>query len=287
MFRSIALGGGGVRGGLHIGGLRALAERQPLEFPDGIYGCSVGSIIATGLAFGVTVDQLESMLYTEFVLSSFVPPITLAAALSFQTKKGMFPMDLLEETILRGFDRLGIDLRGKVIADAHTKLWILASNLTTRKSTLLTGQVPVLAAIKASSCIPFVYQPQVIYNQVFLDGGVSCDCIVSVVPKETLVFHIGYSQGPLVPSVVEQMPIGAFWNNVYASVREGVRPLYPNVLVFDEPKLGPLSDVNDVDKKYMLDTGYEQASRFLAKFPNQEPVDRGLGDQLGKVSDTT
>ena len=121
----------------------------------------------------------------------------------------------------------------------------------------------------------------------FLDGGVSCDCIVSVVPKETLVFHIGYSQGPLVPSVVEQMPIGAFWNNVYASVREGVRPLYPNVLVFDEPKLGPLSDVNDVDKKYMLDTGYEQASRFLAKFPNQEPVDRGLGDQLGKVSDTT
>lgn len=263
-----------------------MAERQPLEFPDGIYGCSVGSIIATGLAFGVTVDQLESMLYTEFVLSSFVPPISLAAALSFQTKKGMFPMDLLEETILRGFDRIGIDLRGKVIADAHTKLWILASNLTTRKSTLLTGQVPVLAAIKASSCIPFVYQPQVIYNQVFLDGGVSCDCIVSVVPKDTLVFHIGYSQGPLVPSVVEQMPIGAFWNNVYASVREGVRPLYPNVLVFDEPKLGPLSDVNDVDKKYMLDTGYEQASRFLAKFPSQEPVDRGLGDQLGKVGDT-
>ena len=82
------------------------------------------------------------------------------------------------------------------------------------------------------------------------------------------------------------MPIGAFWNNVYASVREGVRPLYPNVLVFDEPKLGPLSDVNDVDKKYMLDTGYEQASRFLAKFPSQEPVDRGLGDQLGKVGDT-
>jgi predicted acylesterase/phospholipase RssA len=286
MFRSIALGGGGVRGGLHIGGLRALAQRQPLEFPDGIYGCSVGSIIATALAFGVTVDQLESMLDTEFVLSNFIPPISLAAAMSFQTKKGMFPMDLLEETLIRGFGRVGVDLRGKVIADAPTKLWILASNLTTRKSTLLTGQVPLLAAIKASSCIPFVYQPQVIYNQVFLDGGVSCDCIVSVVPKDTLVFHIGYSQGPLVPSVVEQMPIGAFWNNVYASVREGVRPLYPNVLVFDEPKLGPLSDVNDAEKKYMLDTGYEQASRFLAKFPSQEPVNRGLGDQLGKVGDT-
>jgi predicted acylesterase/phospholipase RssA len=286
MFRSIALGGGGVRGGLHIGALRALEEKQPLVFPDGIYGCSVGSIIATALAFGITVDQLESMLYTEFVLSNFVPPISLAAAVAFQTKKGMFPMDLLEETLIRGFGRVGVDLRGKVIADAPTKLWILATNLTTRKSTLLTGQVPLLAAIKASSCIPFVYQPQVIYNQVFLDGGVSCDCIVSVVPKTTLVFHIGYSQGPLVPSVVDTMPIGDFFRNVYASVREGVRPLFPNVIVFDEPKLGPLSDVNDAEKKYMLDTGYEQASRFLAKFPSQEPVERGLGDALSEVGDT-
>ena len=264
-----------------------MAEKQPLVFPDGIYGCSVGSIIATALAFGVTVDQLESMLFEEFVLSNFVPPISLAAAVAFQTKKGMFPMDLLEETLIRGFGRVGVDLRGKVIADAPTKLWILATNLTTRKSTLLTGQVPLLAAIKASSCIPFVYQPQVIYNQVFLDGGVSCDCIVSVVPKTTLVFHIGYSQGPLIPSVVEKLSISEFFQNVYASVREGVRPLYPNVLVFDEPKLGPLSDVKDSEKKYMLDTGYEQASRFLSKFPSQEPVERGLGDALGEVGDST
>ena len=114
----------------------------------------------------------------------------------------------------------------------------------------------------------------------------SCDCIVSVIPKGTLVFHIGYSQGPLLPSVIGAMAIGDFFNNVYAIVREGVRPLYPNVLVFDEPKLGPLSDVKDAEKKYMLDTGYEQASRFFAKFPSQEPVNRGLGDQLGKVGDT-
>jgi len=273
MFRSIALGGGGVRGGLHIGGLRALEEKQPLVFPDGIYGCSVGSIIAAALAFGITVDQLESLLSTEFVLSNFIPPVSLAAAMSFQTKKGMFSMDLLEETLIRGFGRMGIDIKDKVIADAPQKLYILASNLTTRKSCLLTGQVPVLAAIKASSCIPFVYQPQVIYNQVFLDGGVSCDCIVSVVPKDTLVFHIGYSQGAIVPPLVATLPIGDFFRNVYASVREGVRPTYPNVLVFDEPKLGPLSDVTEEDKQYMLTTGYEQASRFLAKIGRQKRIE--------------
>jgi predicted acylesterase/phospholipase RssA len=286
MFRSIALGGGGIRGVLHIGALRALQEKQPLVFPDGIYGCSVGSIIAAALAFGITLEQFDTMLFGEFILSNFVPPMSLAAAMSFQSKKGMFSMDLLEETLIRAFGRAGIDIRNKVIADAPTKLWILASNLTTRKSTLLTGQVPLLAAIKASCCIPFVYHPQVIYNQVFLDGGVSCDCIVSVVPKETLVLHIGYSQASLVPSVVADMPIGDFFRNVYASVREGVRPLYPNVIVFDEPKLGPLSDVTEEEKQYMLKTGYDQASRFLAKVPSQEPVQGGLGDDLSKVGDS-
>ena len=273
MFRSIALGGGGVRGGMHIGGLRALAERQPLVFPDGIYGCSVGSIIATLLAFNVPIDQLETILFKDFDLATFIPPLSLESVMSFQTKKGMFSMDMLEETILRGFDRAGVDLRGKVIADAPQKLWILASNMTTRKAAFFTGQVPILAAIKASSCIPFVYQPQVVFNQVFIDGGVACDCIASIVPTETLVFHLAYSQGPILPSTMESMTIAEFVRNVYARAREGVRPAYPNTLHFDDTKLGPLSDIGEADKKYMLATGYEQASSFLAKRAHQKSLE--------------
>lgn len=287
MFRSIALGGGGVRGALHIGGLRALAERQPLVFPDGIYGCSVGSIVATCLAFGLTVDQMESMLSTEFVLSNFIPPMSLSALMSFQSKKGMFPMDMLETALLTAFDRCGVDLRGKMIDDTPQKLWIVAANLTRKNTSLLTGQIPLLAAIKASSCIPGVYRPQIINNNVFLDGGVKCDCIVSVVPKETLVFHIGYSQGPLFPSALESMEIGEFFRNVYANVREGLRPKYSNVLDFEETKLGPLSDITDEEKKYMLSTGYEQASRFFAKLGYKKLVESISGDALSKVDDAS
>lgn len=285
MFRSIALGGGGVRGALHIGGLRALAERQPLVFPDGIYGCSVGSIIATCIAFGLNVDQMESMLSTEFVLSNFIPPMSLSALLSFQSKKGMFPMDMLEKALLTSFGRFGIDIGNKMIDDAPQKLWIVAANLTRKNTSLLTGQIPLLAAIKASCCIPGVYQPQVINNNVFLDGGVKCDCIVSVVPKGTLVFHIGYAQGPLFPSALEAMEIGGFFRNVYANVREGLRPTYPNVLDFEETKLGPLSDVTPEEKMYMLTTAYEQASRFFAKLGYKKLVERSGGDALGKVGD--
>jgi predicted acylesterase/phospholipase RssA len=151
---------------------------------------------------------------------------------------------------------------------------------------MLTGQVPVLAAIKASSCIPLVYQPQIIYNQVFLDGGVNCNCIANVVPKGTLVFHIGYSQGPIIPSVIDSMPIGDFFRNVYAAAREGGDATSPTVVEFDETKLGPLSDVTDEDRKYMLQSGYDQASRFLSKFLGEKRIKGDLGDAPSKVGDT-
>jgi hypothetical protein len=106
-----------------------------------------------------------------------------------------------------------------------------------------------------------------------------------VVPRETLVFHIGYAQGPLLPSALEAMEIGEFFNNVYANVREGLRPQYPNMLDFEETKLGPLSDVTPEEKRYMLDLGYEQASRFFAKLGYKKLVERSSGDALGKVGD--
>jgi predicted acylesterase/phospholipase RssA len=192
---------------------------------------------------------------------------------------------MLEKALLTSFGRFGIDISNKMIADTPQKLWIVAANLTRKNTSLLTGQIPLMAAIKASSCIPGVYQPQIINNNVFLDGGVKCDCIVSVVPKETLVFHIGYSQGPLFPSALEGMEIAEFFRNVYANVREGLRPQYPNVLDFEETKLGPLSDITDEEKRYMLAAGYEQASRFFAKLGYKKLVEVVGGDALGKVAD--
>ena len=139
MFRSIALGGGGVRGGMMIGGLAALEKHQPLVFPNGIYGCSAGSIIATGLAYNIPLSGIKLMFETEFNLSTVIPPINLASITSFTQEKGLFSMDAFTQTLIRAFDRQGIDLRNAVISDAPQKLFIVASNLTTRKPVLFTG----------------------------------------------------------------------------------------------------------------------------------------------------
>jgi hypothetical protein len=81
------------------------------------------------------------------------------------------------------------------------------------------------------------------------------------------------------------MEIGEFFRNVYANVREGLRPKYPNVLDFVETKLGPLSDVTPEEKRYMLDLGYEQASHFFAKLGYKKLIEGGGGDALGEVGD--
>jgi predicted acylesterase/phospholipase RssA len=80
MFRSIALGGGGVRGGLMIGGLSALQKYQTLEFPDGIYGCSAGALIATAVAYKIPLSAIKHMFETEFNLSTILPANNMLSA---------------------------------------------------------------------------------------------------------------------------------------------------------------------------------------------------------------
>jgi predicted acylesterase/phospholipase RssA len=57
-FRALGLGGGGMKGILHIGALLELEKHQPLKFPDGVYGCSVGSIIAAFIAFELPIKNI-------------------------------------------------------------------------------------------------------------------------------------------------------------------------------------------------------------------------------------
>ena len=74
MFKALALGGGGIRGFLILGALKAVEEKQGnLNFPDGVYGCSVGAVIATGVAFGLSYKQAEEVCMKYVNTSAFLP----------------------------------------------------------------------------------------------------------------------------------------------------------------------------------------------------------------------
>jgi hypothetical protein len=259
---SIALGGGGVRGGLHVGGLAALESvRGNLHFPDGIYGSSVGAIVATALAFGLKSTQMKTMFETHFDLPTILPRIGLTTLMEFNKQKGVFKMDLFEETVVAAFESQGVDLRHKVIADAPGRLFIVASNLTTQRVSILTGDVPILAALRATSCIPFLFQPQILYNQVYVDGGVFAPMLHAIVPAGCLIFHISYPNKPLFPADLAELSISDMVRHIYVGKRAPIAT--PNTVWFQNDSIQILQPITPTDKQMLYDQGYEQTLRFL------------------------
>lgn len=269
MFRGLALGGGGVRAGLHLGALKALEQRQGhLRFPDGIWGSSAGAVLATGLAFNLSVAQLTTLFQTHLSLDTILPPLRLRAMADLPTTKGVFSMETYEETIVSAFASQGIELRGKTIGDAPHPLYIVATNLTTRMPTVFSKQVPILDALRCSSCIPLVFTPQVLYNNVYVDGGVMIDCLETIVPEDCLVVHISEAPTAVYPSTLTSMDLGSFLYAVYRSARQ--RPTGRNVLWLRNATVSILQELSPEEKDALIAEGFSQALAFLAKrFPQE------------------
>jgi hypothetical protein len=269
MFRSLALGGGGVRAGLHVGALNALeATRGSLLFPDGLWGCSAGAVLATAVAFNLTAAQVADLYRTHMDINAVIPPPKLSALADLATTKGMFSMDQYERAIVTAFKTHGIDLTDKTIADAPQPLYIVASDMTTHNPTVFTKQVRILDAIRCSSCIPILFQPQVLYNHVYLDGGLFIDCLSSLVPSDCLVLHISDPGEKLYASELEALPLMSYLHRIYRSMRG--RPTAPNVLWLQNTSVGILQDMTPEQKDALCEQGASQALAFLSKRAPQE-----------------
>ena len=269
MYQALALGGGGVRGGLHVGALAAIEQlRGNLQFPGGIYGCSVGSIVATAVAFGMSSAQIRTMFDTHFDLDKFIPPLRLTTVTDLPARKGLFSMDLLEETLIDAFQSQSVDIRDKTLGDAPQKLRIVASNMTRQKATIFEGNVRILDAIKCSSCLPFVFAPQVLYKQVYLDGGIMVDSLSELTPPDTLVLHISAPAEGIYPGDISTLTLPTYIHRVYRSMRPS--PTGSNVLWLRNSTVGILQELTPADKKLLFEQGYAQALAFLSKrFPQK------------------
>jgi hypothetical protein len=263
MFRSIAFGGGGMRGALHLGGILAVLKFQKtLVFPDGIYGYSIGSIIATALAFNMKPVEIQRMIYDAMNLSAIVKDIGLSLFTNLFNKCGLLSMDTLEQSIIEAFLLRGVDLRGKVISDAPQKLFIGASNLTLRKPVFFTGNVPILAAIKASCCIPGFFQPQVLYDNVYVDGGVHMYYFDEHLPKDCLSFIVSYTPKSLRPQDLNGN-IVEFVKQLYCGQRRPPKSKY--AVWFKEDLVHIIQQITAEDKRRLVRAGYSQVFAFLTK----------------------
>jgi Patatin-like phospholipase len=268
MYRSVALGGGGSRGGLLVGALAALEEEMGhLKFPDGIYGCSVGSICAVGLGCGMNSTQLNAFFRDpNLTISGFLPPLRLKHLNELTSKKGVFPMDKWCSNLEDCFERHGFPIREKTLGDLPQLVKIVASNMTTLKPVLFSGDVPIIDALRSSCCLPFLFQPQVVYNNLYTDGGVFTPCIAEVVPPTCLTLHITARPIPIYPSTVETMTPGeTLYTLWYSFFMQHDLSRFKNLVWLDDESVNILTETTPADKESMFQNGYSQMGRFISK----------------------
>ena len=255
-----------MRGAAHIGALKAIQEVQgSLEFPDGIYGFSVGAIFAVALAFHVPFETFERVTKEHHTRSWWLPALSISHAFGFYERKGVFSMDQFRKMIISIFTGCGIeDIETKRICDAPQPLFIVASNLTTRRPAILTGEVSILDAVCCSSCIPFLFEPQILYGDVYVDAAVYTRHPEHVVPPSTLVVRLFEYEGKITPK--------SNMSDVFSACyfgKEGV-PRHSHICFIRDLKVGVINDVTDKEREQLVEQGYLQTLAFLTKMAAKE-----------------
>jgi len=273
-FRILALGGGGTKGFLHIGALHELEKQLgnlTRYFSKGIYGCSIGSILATGIAFGLDSTQMERLSRKSMNFGFVLDDLKVAALTQATTKKGLFNMDAFEKHVLGAFDSEGIDLRNKVLNDAKIPLFMVASNMTKGIPTIFKGDVPIMAAIKASCCIPILFHPQVIGKSVYMDGGLITNELHKLIPKElqaeTLSIYLVHSSPHINPHSIDRMSIMDFIYKLYKTtcLYHHTQNHNDNILSLYYASGSGIKDRDDEEKEEMITIGRCLMRNFLAK----------------------
>jgi len=274
-FKILALGGGGSKGILHIGAIKFLEEKYgniQKQFTGGFYGCSVGSIMATCLAFGMKTEVMErlSSKFSSFSEILF-EDMSVEKFKDSLNKKGLFDPKCLEDFFEKLLNEAGINLKGKKISDAPYPLYICSSNITKKVITVFKGDIPVLDAISASSCLPLIFYPKIINNCAYIDGGYLTNIIMNFIPeherKHTLSLSIVHEDPKLSPSKICKMSTIMYFYSLYmvSCFYERKMSKYPNNIQLGHTLASGISDVSEKERNEMIARGYELTRAFYTE----------------------
>ena len=280
-FKILCLGGGGVKGIMHIGALEELEkEVGPLHkhFTKGVYGCSVGSVFATALAFGLSVEEMKKNYPKLGDFKKIINMDKLTGISTILNKKGIFPMNKFEEVLIQIFNEFNIDIKSKKCCDALIPLYISASNLSKGTPSLFTGNVPVLKAIMASCCLPFIFQPQIINNNIYVDGGFITNILLNLVPSEdrsmALSFSIIHTKEKIKAGKLTKLSPLDYIYKLYkiSCLYENAKNPYKNNIKLSFDRGSGISEFSEEEKDKMILIGKTLCRRFITQCTNQKLI---------------
>ncbi|HEX5172210.1 MAG TPA: patatin-like phospholipase family protein [Cyclobacteriaceae bacterium] len=233
----LVLSGGGARGLMHLGVIKAL-EEMGVKFSH-ISGTSAGSIIGALYAYGYPVDEVFKQISTGY-FRAVRPAWALSGLLSLQGLR----LELLRYMPENSFDALKI-------------------SLTAAATDLVNGQVKyfdegeLIPAVLASSCVPAVFNPVTVNGVMYVDGGIQDNLPVKPI-KDKCDFIIASHCNPIddhfdrmnIKAIIERSLLIAINGNTTFSKR------MCNVLI-EPPGIAKFGGFEIGKGKQMLEIGYE------------------------------
>jgi NTE family protein len=192
----LVLGGGGARGGAHIGVIRVLEEMHiPVDY---IAGTSIGSLVGALYAMGMDADELEELVgnldwddlfndeterqnqsirrKSDDTKSLYGPKLGVGkgsqlvqrGAITGQKINFLFETLVKQRSQVSRFDDLPIPYRA------------VATDLVTGQAVILS-EGDLALAMKASMSVPGIFSPVVLGDQLLVDGGIANNVPIDVV----------------------------------------------------------------------------------------------------------
>ena len=192
---AVALGAGGARGLAHIAALQAFDEMGIK--PAALAGSSMGSLIASAYASGMTGDEVEEFTLDRLELGpellSRLWSLRAGSFAEFLKSGGLRLGELNVEKIMDVFLPEALPQR---IEELTIPAQIVATDYYGHKSQAFeTGDLKT--SIAASSAIPAVFRPVVINETVYIDGGITNPVPVDgLAGKADILIGIDVAGGP-------------------------------------------------------------------------------------------
>ena len=241
----LALGGGAVLGAVHIGILKAF-EEDNIKVKC-IAGTSIGSFIAALYAFGHNSRKIEEIVSAHGWLD--ISSVTL-------NKMGFLSNDKLGHLI-------SANTNNRSFKDADIPLAIVTCDIVTGEKIVLTAG-NVSEAVMASTCIPGIFKPIEIGDNILVDGG-----IVENIPISPLKdFGCGIIVGVDLTHVKNIRPknmIDVLMNTLNITQKNAAQLQVDHADIVIAPDLSSFNIVDTKQIPSLIEVGYKHAKMIISK----------------------
>jgi NTE family protein len=272
-FIGVSYSGGGNRGVVHIGVLRAFLEKKIT--PTQVVGVSAGAFVAAFHAFDPFTNNsftdlkiIFSYLNKSFIGLSFWQVLARLLIGGFQTQS------LGDSKKVKNF--LVKRLPFKDFSDLKIPLALGTTNVETGEAVWIKSG-PIIPALLASSATPGIFPPVKIDGKVFIDGGVTDNLPLFELAKKACgtiyAVNAGYAGEAKRPprnfleNIVDSRDIAQYQTTRYEI--ELIKALYPKIKIIPiEPRSGfelPPYDFTPEKAERVIEESYQFTKEVLSK----------------------